>query len=282
MAKLGDGFVSLIGQVNGTSLHYVRGGAGPAVILLHGFPEDWYEYRKVMPRLAKKFTVVAIDLPGIGESAATPGEYDAAKMAEHIHGLLEQLELGRAYVVGHDIGGMVAFAYVRQFPEELRGAMILDVPVPGIGPQDEILHEAQVWHVYFHQVPGLAEKLVAGHQADYFRYFLHDRAFSEADIEHYARAYEEPSQLHAIFEMYRAFPADAELNVAERIRSDVPLLLAAGVRSPFLKYLPRIADDLRAHGFQRMSTESIAGSDHYIVEEASDRVIELIEQQASL
>ena len=87
VAALGSGFVSDTAQVNGTTLHYVRGGAGPAIILLHGFPEDWYAYHRIMPQLAKQFTVVAVDLRGIGGSAATAGGYDAANMAEDVHQL---------------------------------------------------------------------------------------------------------------------------------------------------------------------------------------------------
>jgi predicted alpha/beta-fold hydrolase len=134
LAALGSGFISDAAQVNGTTLHYVRGGTGPAVILLHGFPEDWYAYHSVMPMLAKQFAVVAVDLRGIGGSAVTTDGYGAANMAEDVHDLAEQLRLDRVYVVGHDIGGMVAYAFVRRYPETCRGVMFIDVPVPGVGP----------------------------------------------------------------------------------------------------------------------------------------------------
>src|ERR1700722_12523073 len=132
LAALGRGFVSDTAPVNGTTLHYVRGGTGPAVILLHGFPEDWYAYHRIMPLLAKQFTVVAVDLRGIGGSAATRGGYDAANMAEDVHHLAEQLHLEHVYLVGHDIGGMVAYAFVRRYPETSRGVMLLDAPVPSL------------------------------------------------------------------------------------------------------------------------------------------------------
>src|ERR1700760_2736700 len=90
-AMVGEGFVSGMAKVNGTTLHYVRGGKGPVVILIHGFPQDWYEYRRVMPLLAKKFTVIAVDLRGVGGSLPTPGGYDAPNMAEDIHQLVQQL-----------------------------------------------------------------------------------------------------------------------------------------------------------------------------------------------
>jgi hypothetical protein len=104
------GFQSAYARIDGTSLHYVRGGSGPPVILLHGFPEDWVEYRTIMRRLAKRFTVVAVDLPGIGKSAPPKGGYGIPNVAAQIHALAQSLRLQRAYLVGHDVGGHVAYA----------------------------------------------------------------------------------------------------------------------------------------------------------------------------
>ena len=111
--QLGSGFASKFAQVNGTRLHYVRGGSGPAIIPLHGFPEDWYEFRLVMPRLAKTFTVLAVDLRGVGESAPSATGYEAANLAEDVHQLVVSLGLEHVYVFGHDIGGMVTYAFAR-------------------------------------------------------------------------------------------------------------------------------------------------------------------------
>ena len=98
--QLGSGFESKFAHVNGTQLHYVRGGSGPAVVLLHGFPEDWYEFRLVMPRVAKSFTVVAVDLRGVGESASSETGYEAANLAEDVHQLIVSLGLKQVYVSG--------------------------------------------------------------------------------------------------------------------------------------------------------------------------------------
>jgi predicted alpha/beta-fold hydrolase len=122
---LGKEFASETARVNGITVHYVRGGEGPAVILIHGFPQDWFEYHAIMPRLAKQFTVIAVDLRGVSGSTASPGGYDAANMAEDIHQLAAALKLEGVYIVGHDIGGMVAYAFVRRYPQDTRGAMIL-------------------------------------------------------------------------------------------------------------------------------------------------------------
>jgi pimeloyl-ACP methyl ester carboxylesterase len=189
MEALATGFTSSSAQVNGVTLHYVRGGQGPAVVLIHGFPQDWFEYHAIMPRLAKQFTVIAVDLRGIGGSTATPGGYDAANMAQDVHQLAAALKLDRVYIVGHDIGGHVAYAFVRRYPEATRGAMILDTPIPGVAGWDEILGDPQVWHIRFMQAPGLAEKLVAGRQADYFGYFFHFGKFTPSEEAHFVQAY---------------------------------------------------------------------------------------------
>ena len=131
-------------------------GKGPPVVLIHGFPQDWFEYHAIMPRLAKRFTVIGVDLRGVGGSTATRGGYDAAKMAKDVYQLAVTLKLERTYSVGHGIGGMVAYAFVRLYPQAARGAMILDVPLTGIEGWDEIQGRPAMWHVRFMQVPGLA------------------------------------------------------------------------------------------------------------------------------
>lgn len=279
--SLDPGFRSETAEVNGTRIHYVRGGTGPAVILIHGFPQDWFEFHEIMPRLAKQFTVLAVDLRGVGGSAPTPGGYDAGSMAEDVYQLATALKLERVYVVGHDIGGMVAYAFARLHPGATRGAMILDVPLPGIDGWEEIQGHPAMWHVRFMQVPGLAEKLVAGRQADYFSYFFSFGKFSGDDTAHFASAYATPEQLRAVFQMYRAFPANARFNRAQRGRIGVPLLLADGEHSPFARLLPKEAADLRAKGCEDVKTELIPGAIHYVVEDQPDLVTALIERNAN-
>src|SRR5580700_10361844 len=222
LATLGGGFVSDTAQVNGTTLHYVRGGTGTAIMLLHGFPEDWYSFHRVMPLLAKQFTVVAADLRGIGGSAATAGGYDAANMAKDVHQLVDGLHLEHVYVVGHDIGGMVAYAFVRRYPRTSRGVMLLDAPVPGLGPWDAVKTNPITWHIHFQQTPDLPEQLIAGREAIYLRHFLDSDTFSDADLARYDRA----------------FPANEKFNAAQRSAISVPLVLAPGENSPFEKLMP--------------------------------------------
>ena len=287
---LDKGFTSEYAAVNGVKLHYVRGGKGLAVVLIHGFPQDWFEYRAIMPRLSEHFSVVAVDLRGVGGSRAAPAgdstaasaRYDAATMAEDVYQLVSALKLDRPYIVGHDIGGMVTYAFVRQHPEATRGAAILDAPLPGIAGWDEAVSEPSAWHVHFMQVPDLAEKLVTGRQADFFGYFFQFGKFMPHDMDHYVKAYAAPVQLHAAFEMYRAFPANEKFNKAQRETSDVPLFIAAGERSPFVKLLPKFAEGLRANGNRSVDTGVIHGAVHYVVQDQPQAVAELIERHASI
>jgi pimeloyl-ACP methyl ester carboxylesterase len=282
VASMGGGFTSGNANVNGITLHYVRGGTGPAVILLHGFPQDWYEFHKVMPLLAKNFTVVAVDLRGVGGSTPTPTGYDAANLAEDIHQLALQLHLDHVYLVGHDIGGMVAYAFVRRYPQTARGVMILDVPLPGLDPWEQIQTDPLVWHIRFHQAPGLAEQLVAGRQTIYFRYFLRPPSFTDADVAHYAESYAAPDHLRVAFEFYRAFPADAQFNAAEHSPIDLPIVFGSGEHDAFAKYVPAIAAAMRAHGCANVKTELIPNSVHYIADEQPAFVAEIISRYAAL
>jgi pimeloyl-ACP methyl ester carboxylesterase len=272
------GFTSAKARVNGTSLHYVRGGEGPAIILIHGMPEDWTEYQAIMPRLAERFTVVAVDLPGIGKSAPAAGGYEAASLAADIHAMAQSLGLDRPYVVGHDLGGIVTYAYVRRFPESLRGAMILDVPVPGVAGWDEAV--ADLWHIGFIQAPGeLAEKLITGRQAIYFEEDFTSARFTPAQRAYYVGIYEAP-QLHAAFEIYRAFPQDAEFNAAQTAANPVPLLVAVGEKSFFNAYLTTFVEGFRAKGMTRVEGARIPNASHFVVANNPEAVADLIERNA--
>ena len=286
MAKLGKGFVSATAKVNGTTLRYVRGGTGRAVILIHGFPQDWSEFRRIMPRLAKKFTVIAVDLRGVGGSTPTASGYDKANLAEDVYQLTRQLELDGVYAAGHDIGGMVAYAFARRYPATVRGVMILDVPLPGIEGWEDVKANPAAWHFGFHQTPNLPEKLIAGRQSVYFRegffnrFAFNSKAITDADVTHYANSYAAPGQLRAGLEFYRAFLADEKFNQAQKNAIDVPIVLAGsdhGVGQLNFK----VAESLRKYGCSNVTTEIIKNSGHYVAEEQPEIVAELIERFAS-
>ena len=160
--------------------------------------------------------------------------------------------------------------------------MMLDAPLPGLGPWEEIKASPIAWHISFHQAPGLPERLLAARQAIYFRYFLDPNSFSDADVAHYAESYAEPEHLRALLEIYRAFPANETFNAAQRSTIDVPLVLVPGENSPFERLTLNIAAALRAHGCANVKVEVVKNSVHYVVEEQPDAVVELIEHYASL
>jgi pimeloyl-ACP methyl ester carboxylesterase len=285
-AELGTGFVSRTANVNGTTLHYVRGGNGPGVILLHGFPEDWSVFRRVMPRLARMFTVVAVDLRGIGGSAATPSGYDAVSLAEDIRQLAIHLGLERPFVAGHDNGGMVTYALARVHPQSTRGVMILDVPIPGLAPWEQVKADPVLWHFGFHQTPNAPERLIAGREAVYFREVFFNRlarnpaAISEEDLAHYVGSYASPDQLRAGLEVYRAYVVNERFNADQRGPIDVPIVLAGGEHS-LAPFNSTVAESLRAHGWRNVSVEVIANSGHQVIDEQPAIVADLIERYAT-
>jgi len=233
-------FTHRYAQANGIRLHYVSGGpeTGPLVVLLHGWPQTWYTWRNVMPRLAHAgYHVVAVDYRGAGESEKPLTAYDKATMAADIRALVGQLGTRKVILVGRDIGVMVAYAYAAQWPSEVAKLVMLDVPVPATTAWNEAKArpDPELWHFGLHQQRDIAEMLVTGHEYAYIRDFYKKRAYqpvADSDIAVYASAYAAPGGLRAGFELYRAFPED-ERRFAEfkRHKLPMPVLALAGDKS---------------------------------------------------
>ena len=191
-------------SVNGIQLHYVIGGHGDPIVLLHGWPETWYAWHKVMPALAKNYTVIAPDLRGLGDSSKPPTGYDGKTVAEDIHQLVTQLGFKTIFLVGHDIGTQVAYSYAAAHPNETKRLVILDVPIAGIGPEENI---TGLWWAQFHNVRDIPEMLVAGHEREYLTWFYRNYSYNpdaitEEDIEEYVSHYSAPGGMRAGFEYY--------------------------------------------------------------------------------
>lgn len=239
-----------------------------------------------MPRLVAKFDVIAIDLRGIGGSKATAQGYDAANLAKDIEQPAVKLKLEKYYIVGHDVGGMVTYAFARQFPEKARGVMTIEAPLPGIEPWDEVKTNPLLWHINFNQVPELPEKLVMGKQAEYFRYFFdfgptRNPAITDEDVAHYVASHKSPAQLSSAFNIYRALPADEKFNAARTAPIELPIVLIGGEYS-FGDLIPRNAESNRQRGCRNIKTEIVKDGKHYLPDEQPEAITELIERYASV
>lgn len=259
-------------QAGALKIHYLRAGAGPTtIILLHGWPQSSHEWRAVMPLLAANFTVLAPDLRGVGGTDAPATGYDKATLAEDLHAFILAVKPAKVVVVGHDIGGMAAYAYARLYPREAAGVAILDVPLPAVGPWAQIKTDPRAWHFGFNVQEPLAEQLVSGREAVFIRYFIdhlsaNPKAVGDADIARFAQAYRSPARLHAAFAFYRSFGADETFNAAHSDALDTPLLLLGGEHSMGpLEALT--AAGLKTLGASDVRIATIAGSGHWLAEE---------------
>src|SRR4029453_4726798 len=221
-------------SVNGIQLHYVTGGKGDAVVLLHGWPETWYEWRHVMPALAKNYTVIAPDLRGLGDSSKPPTGYDGKTVAEDIHQLVGKLGFKTIFLVGHDIGTFIVYSYAAAHPAEVKALAVMEAPIPGFYPPVRPI----LWWVPFHQTPDVPEALVQGKEMLYLSWFYHNlannpAAITQQDINEYVSHYSAPGGVRAGFEYYRAIPQDAIQNMNySKTKLTMPVLGLGGGYTP--------------------------------------------------
>jgi pimeloyl-ACP methyl ester carboxylesterase len=266
-AKIQDGKA----DVNGVRYHYLLApGDSQAVVLLHGWGSTSYMWRFVMPQLvAKDYTVLAPDLRGLGDTSKPATGYEKTVVADDIRALVAKLELGPTVnLVGHDMGGMVVYAYAAQHPGEVRTLAILDVPLPGIDPWDQIVQTPRTWHFHFYSVQDVPEMLIAGRELEYLKWFhnseaVNSRAFTNEAEETYARAYAMPGALRAGFEYYRAFPDDVKANQQFAKRKLTMPVLGIGGSGSFGAI---IGDHLR-HVADNVQAINVAGAGHWVAEE---------------
>ncbi len=223
-------------DVDGVRLHYLEVGHGPTVILLHGYAETSRMWKPIMPLLAEKFTVIAPDLPGIGDSAIPANGLDLKTAAIRIHALAHSLGLEKARVVGHDIGLMVAYAYAAQFPAETEKLVVMDAFLPGVAGWEPIYDSPTIWHFRFHGPT--PEALVQGRERIYFEHFWNDfaadktRSIPEADRKAYTEAYSRPGRMRAAWAYFASWPQLAK-DFAElsQTKLTMPVLSIGGEKS---------------------------------------------------
>ena len=257
--------------VNGIQLHYVIGGHGDPIVLLHGWPETWHAWHKVMPALAKNYTVIAPDLRGLGDSSKPPTGYDGKTVAEDIYQLVNQLGFKTIFLVGHDWGTQVAYSYAAAHPTGVKRLAVMELTIPGFAPPGR----PPLWWGIFHQTPDVPEALVQGKELIYLSWFLHNLAYNpaaitQADINEYVSHYSAPGGMRAGFEYYRAFPQDAIQNMNySKTKLTMPVLALGGGYIPTFGgniTMPTIIYGMKILA-QNVQGITVPNSGHFIPEE---------------
>lgn len=264
-------FTQQLVPVNGIRINAVTGGSGSPILLLHGWPETWWEWHAVMPLLAEHHSVVAIDLRGAGFSDCPLDGYDKATMAQDAHEVMIALGHERYAVCGHDIGGMVALPQAALHREAVSHLAVLDVPLPGWSRWEETI--ARLWHFGFHMNRDLPERLIHGREYEYVSAFMAERfydhsTFDPVNIEIYAKAMALPGRTRGGLEWYRTLAADhaAALEYKKR-KLDMPVLGLGGDQRFGAHMVPMLQEFAT-----RVTGGSIERCSHYVADERPGEV----------
>lgn len=259
-------------RLSNVVMHYRVAGDGDPVMLLHGWPQTSHEWRHVTPLLSGRHRVIAPDLRGLGDTSRPLEGYDSRSIASDLVELADYLGIARFHLVGHDWGGPTAFALACLRPQAVRTLTIVDVTIPGIGP--DISQGGKRWHHAFHMTADLPERLVEGRERDYLAWFYREftwqpNAIDESDLDEYVRTYSQPGAMRAGFGYYRNIPrnmADNRALKASGFKLPMPVLAIGGARMEARgrgqepeASLREIADDVRGM--------VVAESGHFVPEE---------------
>lgn len=253
---------------NGATIHVRVGGQGPAVVLLHGYGETGDMWAPMAADLARDHTVIVPDLRGLGLSSKPNGGFDKKTQAEDVSGVMDALKVTKADFVTHDIGNMVGFAFAAQHRDRVAKFVLIDAPVPGVGPWEEILKNPLLWHFRFGG-PDM-ERLVAGRERIYLDRFWNEFSatparFTEASRQHYAKLYALPGAMHSGFEQFHAFDQDAVDNkafLAKDGKLSMPVLALGGEKSFGLT----MGEVMKAAA-TNVKADVVPDSGHWIMEE---------------
>lgn len=263
-------FKSKMASVNGINIHYVIGGEGEPLVLIHGFGQNWYMWNRLLPELSKHFTVIAPDLPGVGESDKPKNGYDKKTMAAVIHALVNQLGFQKINLAGHDIGLMVAYAYAVQYESEVKKLALLDALIPGIEPVWSDVRRFAWWFGFF-DWPA-SGSIVSGKEKEFLTNFWPvvghvKNAFTEEEINEFIRAYAVKGATTGSFHWFGAFQQDAKDNIEfAKHKLQMPLLAMGGEFAG--NYMPEhcrlVADNVKG--------VIIKNSGHWLVQENTEQV----------
>ncbi len=256
-------------------MHYAAAaGGGETVVLLHGWPQTWYAWRKVLPHLARAgYDVIAPDLRSLGDTSRPVGGHDSGSVAGDVSELLgRHLGVSRFHLVGHDWGGAAAFAVAAAVPATVQSLTVVDVTVPGLGP--DLSQGGRRWHHAFHMTPDLPEALTQGRERTYlawfYRAFAHQADAIDAEaVDEYLRCYGRPGALGASLAYYRSLPDTVAANqalAASGFRLAMPVLAVGGGTTAARGRAREPAESLRT--IADAVTESvIADCGHFVPEE---------------
>jgi pimeloyl-ACP methyl ester carboxylesterase len=273
-----DTFTSRYVDTGELRMHAVTGGEGPPLLLVHGWPQSWYQWRMLMPALARDFQVVAVDQRGIGLSDKPPGGYDTATLASDLVALMEVLGHQRFALVGFDTGMVISYALAADHPDRLERLVVGEAPLPGVSPPVPLILPPQLndrlWHIAFNQLEQVNEQLVTGREAIFFGAEYAASAgtneLPDETVSYYVdRLAADPEALHGSFQLYRAFPTTIAQNQQRKTRRlTLPVLAAGGAESSgamVADTMQLVADDVQ--------TLVVPGCGHWVAEQAPEELL---------
>jgi pimeloyl-ACP methyl ester carboxylesterase len=277
--NLGGGFHSQFADVNGVKLHYLEGGEGRrTIVLIPGWPQTWYVWRKIMPELAKSYRVIAVDTRGMGDSSRPETGYDTQTAADDISAWLSKLGVASYSVVGHDVGMWIAYPLAARNPHAVEKLVMTEAAIPGVTAWPPMLLPAEanagMTQFMFNQLRDLPEFLVAGREAAYLSWVVDHMAYrpDRVAVDEYVRAYSVPGAMKAGFEYYRAIPLTTQQNqVLKRQKLSMPVLAIGGVVGAgrgTIETMQLVADDVQG--------EIIEQCGHYTPEECPEAFLRLL------
>ncbi len=260
-------------EVNGVKLHFVRGGTGEPVVLLHGFPQTWYEWHRIMPALAERYTVIAPDLRGMGASSKPTSGYDNRTVAEDIYQLVSHLGLQHISIVGHDVGAPVGYAYAAAHPDDVRRLVMIESVISGTESPQMMEFGQSYWHMGFHAEPDIAESLIVGRERMYLSWFYrkfgyNPAAFTEDDIDEYVRWYSAVGAMRSALQYYRYGQQDFAQNKESKKRKLAMPVLAIGGEHSLGSYVEVLMQNFASNIRGRV----IKDSGHWIAEEQPEEL----------
>jgi pimeloyl-ACP methyl ester carboxylesterase len=266
-------------EVNGTSLHYAAAGtSGSPILLVHGFPETWWAFHKLIPLLAANHHVVAVDLRGFGDSGNGPGDYDSAASAEDLHQLIAHLGLGPVHLTGQDISGATVFRLATRHPADVRSLTAIEMGLPGFGL--EMLADITrggAWHIEGPRAPGIPQMLLAGREREFLGQYAFPSmtavpgAITGADIGEFARTYSRPDGWRGAIGLYRSMLREgADIKTRAQTRGlSVPVLAVGAGGGPFTATMSAAAST-------QISSVHLDGVGHYAAMEAPEELAKVL------